>query len=59
MVTGLAGAGFSLLRLFTGSLLPPSALHWAGNGSGVVVGFFVNRRLRDEAADSPPASTTP
>jgi uncharacterized protein len=41
--TGLSGAGFAVLRLFTGSLLPPSALHWAANGSGVVVGWWVHR----------------
>ncbi len=45
--TGLSGVGFAALRLFTGSLFPPSALHWAANGSGVVVGWFVHRRRRD------------
>jgi membrane protease YdiL (CAAX protease family) len=44
LFTGLSGVGFALLRLFTGSLFPPSALHWAANGSGVVVGWFVHRR---------------
>lgn len=44
--TGLSGVGFALLRLWTGSLFPPAALHWAANGSGVVVGWFVHRRLR-------------
>ena len=42
----LSGAGFALLRLYTGSLLPPAALHWAANGTGVVVGWFVARRQR-------------
>ena len=50
LFTGLSGVGFAVLRLFTGSLFPPSALHWAANGTGVVVGFFVNRRLRAQAA---------
>ena len=44
LFTGLSGVGFALLRLFTGSLFPPSALHWAANGSGVVVGWFVHGR---------------
>jgi membrane protease YdiL (CAAX protease family) len=46
LFTGLSGAGFALLRLYTGSLLPPAALHWAANGTGVVVGWFVARRQR-------------
>jgi membrane protease YdiL (CAAX protease family) len=46
LFTGLSGVGFALLRLWTGSLFPPSALHWAANGTGVVVAFFVNRRIR-------------
>jgi len=41
--TGGSGAVFALLRLVSGSLLPPSALHWAANGSGVVVGWFIHR----------------
>jgi membrane protease YdiL (CAAX protease family) len=45
LFTGLSGVGFALLRLWTGSLFPPAALHWAANGTGIVVGFFVNRRL--------------
>jgi uncharacterized protein len=44
LFTGLSGVGFAVLRLFTGSLLPPSAVHWAANGSGVVVGWFVHGR---------------
>jgi membrane protease YdiL (CAAX protease family) len=40
--TGLSGVGFALLRIFTGSLLPPAALHWAANGTGVVVGWVVH-----------------
>ena len=44
LFTGLSGVGFAVLRLFTGSLFPPSALHWAANGSGVVVGWFVHGR---------------
>jgi membrane protease YdiL (CAAX protease family) len=44
--TGLSGVGFAILRLYTGSLLPPAALHWAANGTGVVVGWFVHRRRR-------------
>jgi membrane protease YdiL (CAAX protease family) len=44
LFTGLSGVGFAALRLWTGSLLPPAALHWAANGTGVVVGWFVHRR---------------
>jgi uncharacterized protein len=40
--TGLSGVGFAILRLFTGSLFPPAALHWAANGTGVVVGWVVH-----------------
>jgi uncharacterized protein len=46
LFTGLSGAGFALLRLYTGSLFPPAALHWAANGTGVVVGWWVHRRKR-------------
>jgi membrane protease YdiL (CAAX protease family) len=46
--TGLTGLGFAVLRLWTNSLFPPSALHWAANGSGVVVGWFLHRRKRRE-----------
>lgn len=42
--TGLSGVGFGLLRLWTDSLFPPAALHWAANGTGVVVGWWVHRR---------------
>lgn len=41
--TGLSGVGFAFLRVLTGSLFPPSALHWAANGTGVVVGWVVHR----------------
>lgn len=43
LFTGLGGVMFALLRLWTHSLFPPSALHWAMNGTGVVVGWFVHR----------------
>ena len=58
--TGLAGAGFALLRLFTGSLFPPAALHWASNGTGVIVGWFIarGRSVADvfDAEDDEPSS---
>ena len=65
LVTGLGGVGFALLRVFTGSLFPPAALHWAMNGSGVVVGWFVHRNNpapTDEPADDgrrPDGGVTP
>jgi membrane protease YdiL (CAAX protease family) len=46
LFTGIAGAGFAALRLFTGSLFPPAALHWASNGTGVIVGWFIARARR-------------
>ncbi len=46
LFTGIAGAGFAFLRLFTGSLFPPAALHWASNGTGVIVGWFIARARR-------------
>ena len=52
-ITGLSGVGFAVLRLWTGSLFPPAALHWAANGTGVVVGWFVHRRLRRRAEYAP------
>jgi uncharacterized protein len=54
--TGLSGVGFALLRLFTGSLFPPAALHWAANGTGVVVGWVVHnvtRRIVELEHDDP------
>ena len=36
-VTTLAGAGFAWLRERTGSLVAPAALHWALNGTGVLL----------------------
>lgn len=44
--TAAAGAVFAALRLVTGSLLPPAALHWSTNASGIVVGWWVARRTR-------------
>ena len=43
LFTALGGVIFAVLRLVTHSLFPPSALHWAMNGTGVVVGWFVHR----------------
>jgi membrane protease YdiL (CAAX protease family) len=63
--TGLSGVGFALLRLFTGSLFPPAALHWAANGTGVVVGWVVHNitpRVADvleSGDDAGPAGGTP
>ena len=52
LFTGLGGVMFAVLRLYTNSLFPPSALHWAMNGTGVVVGWFVHR-------NGPTAGATP
>ena len=45
--TGLAGIGFALLRLWTNSVLPPAGLHWALNGMGVAVVWWLSRLARD------------
>jgi membrane protease YdiL (CAAX protease family) len=42
--TAAAGVVFAALRLLSGSLLPPAALHWATNASGIVVGWWLARR---------------
>jgi hypothetical protein len=55
LVTGLGGVGFALLRVWTGSLFPPAALHWAMNGSGVVVGWIVHRTREVVHLEEPPA----
>jgi membrane protease YdiL (CAAX protease family) len=39
--TSAAGVGFCVLRLLSGSLLPPLVLHWAANGSGLAAGWFL------------------
>ncbi len=44
LFTGFSGVVFGLLRVGTGSLFPPAALHWAANGSGVVVGWILHNR---------------
>ncbi len=38
-----AGIAFAVLRVGTGSLLPPAALHWALNGLGTAAGWHVTR----------------
>lgn len=42
--TAVAGAVFCLLRIQSGSLLPPMALHWAINGLGFIAASWVHRR---------------
>jgi membrane protease YdiL (CAAX protease family) len=61
LFTGLGGVGFALLRLYTHSLFPPSALHWAMNGTGVVVGWFLHRNSprADDPADGTDIETEP
>jgi uncharacterized protein len=50
LFTGLAGVVFAALRLWTHSLLPPAAAHWAANSAAVAVGWRVNRRARISGA---------
>ena len=42
--TALAGVVFSALRIYSGSLLTPMALHWAINGLGFIAASWVHRR---------------
>ena len=42
--TAIAGVVFCVLRLYTDSLLPPMALHWAINGLGFIAASWVHRR---------------
>lgn len=42
--TAVAGVVFCLLRLYSDSLLPPMALHWAINGLGFIAAAWVHRR---------------
>lgn len=50
VATGLAGVGFALLRVWSGSLLAPMGLHWALNSFGSVAAWWVGRRARHRAA---------
>jgi len=42
--TAAAGLLFAVLRLWTGSVLPPMGLHWAVNGLGVAVAWWLASR---------------
>jgi membrane protease YdiL (CAAX protease family) len=42
--TAAAGLLFAVLRLWTGSVLPPMGLHWAVNGQGVAVAWWLASR---------------
>ncbi len=52
VATGLAGVGFALLRVWSGSLLAPMGLHWALNSFGSVAAWWVGRRARHRAVAS-------
>lgn len=47
--TAVAGVVFCLLRLWSGSLLPPMTLHWAINGLGFLAAAWVHRYQRRRA----------
>jgi membrane protease YdiL (CAAX protease family) len=55
--TAVGGVVFALLRVWTDSILPPIGLHWALNGMGVAVAWWLARITRNgggpEGADSP------
>lgn len=42
--TAVAGVVFCALRIYSDSLLPPMALHWAINGLGFIAATWVHRR---------------
>ena len=54
--TAVGGVGFAMLRVWTDSVLPPIGLHWALNGMGVAVAWWLARITRGgggpEDADS-------
>jgi|SRR5829696_3652636 len=45
--TALGGVVFALLRLWSNSLLPPMGLHWALNGGGLMVAWWLARSRLD------------
>jgi uncharacterized protein len=45
-VTAAGGVGFALLRVWSDSILPPIGLHWALNGLGVAVAWWLARTTR-------------
>ncbi|HEY9378367.1 MAG TPA: CPBP family intramembrane glutamic endopeptidase, partial [Jiangellaceae bacterium] len=45
--TAVGGVVFALLRVWTDSVLPPIGLHWALNGFGVAVAWWLGRITRD------------
>jgi uncharacterized protein len=54
--TALGGLGFALLRVWTDSVLPPIGLHWALNGLGVVVAWWLGRITRGGGGLQAPVS---
>jgi uncharacterized protein len=54
--TAVGGVVFAMLRVWTDSILPPIGLHWALNGMGVAVAWWLARITRNgggpEGADS-------
>jgi len=52
--TALGGVVFALLLLWSGSILAPMGLHWALNGMGVAVAWWLGMRVSRES-DAQPA----
>jgi uncharacterized protein len=48
VATAVAGAALAVLRLASGSLLAPMAVHWALNASGLLASAAAGRRRRSE-----------
>ena len=51
VATGAAGVVFSMLVVWSGSILAPVGLHWSMNSLGTVAAWFVARRGRARAGD--------
>lgn len=57
LATGSAGVLFSMLVVWSGSVLAPMGLHWATNSTGSVAAWLVGRRrARALAAESEPGA---
>jgi len=58
LATGSAGALFSMMVVWSGSVLAPMGLHWAMNSTGSVAGWLVGRRIARQRGEPDPGSGT-
>jgi membrane protease YdiL (CAAX protease family) len=52
LATGSAGVLFSMLVVWSGSVLAPMGLHWAMNSTGSIAAWLVGRRIARRSAGS-------